>query len=178
MPGDPKEHRTHAARCAELAVAARTPQLERCFQNSPRRPQGFGYRPPKQHQRCTQQTSNDTKQCGDYAIKPRIIKYWHKRGIIDDQLALKLRGSVVAPPLQLCFEHVLVEHPVAQRRYRSQLRAAQCQRLVGVCGRPDWSPANMYPAKWCRGHTQLQCRARTTKRKPCSRVCCERRHAV
>jgi hypothetical protein len=27
MPGDPKECRQHAARCAELAVAARTPEL-------------------------------------------------------------------------------------------------------------------------------------------------------
>jgi hypothetical protein len=27
MPGDPKECRRNAARCAELAVAARTPQL-------------------------------------------------------------------------------------------------------------------------------------------------------
>jgi hypothetical protein len=27
MPGDPKEFRRYASRCAELAVAARTPQL-------------------------------------------------------------------------------------------------------------------------------------------------------
>jgi hypothetical protein len=123
----------------------------------------------KQHQRCRQQTSNDTKQCGDYAIKPQIIKYWQKRGIIDDRLALKLRGSVVAPPLQLCFEHMLVEHPAAQRRYRSQPRKSprNVTDWWGVCGRPDWSPANMYPPKWCRGHTQRQCRARTTKGKPC-----------
>jgi hypothetical protein len=31
MPGDPKECRRHAARCAELAVAARTPQLKAAF---------------------------------------------------------------------------------------------------------------------------------------------------
>ena len=31
MPGDPKECRTHAARCAEMAVAARTPQLKGTF---------------------------------------------------------------------------------------------------------------------------------------------------
>jgi hypothetical protein len=31
MPGDPKECRKHAARCAELAVAARTPQLKATF---------------------------------------------------------------------------------------------------------------------------------------------------
>jgi hypothetical protein len=31
MPGDPKECRQHAARCAELAVAARTPQLRTTF---------------------------------------------------------------------------------------------------------------------------------------------------
>jgi hypothetical protein len=31
MPGDPKECRKHAARCAELAVAARTPQLKAAF---------------------------------------------------------------------------------------------------------------------------------------------------
>lgn len=28
MPGDPKECRRHAARCAELAVAARAPELK------------------------------------------------------------------------------------------------------------------------------------------------------
>jgi hypothetical protein len=31
MPGDPKECRRRAARCAELAVAARTPQLKMTF---------------------------------------------------------------------------------------------------------------------------------------------------
>jgi len=31
MPGDPKECREHAARCAELAIAARTPQLRTTF---------------------------------------------------------------------------------------------------------------------------------------------------
>jgi len=31
MPGDPKDCRRHAARCAELAVAARTPQLKAAF---------------------------------------------------------------------------------------------------------------------------------------------------
>jgi hypothetical protein len=31
MPGDPKECREHAARCAELAVQARTPQLRATF---------------------------------------------------------------------------------------------------------------------------------------------------
>jgi phage-related tail protein len=31
MPGDPKECRKHAARCAELAVAARTQQLRNTF---------------------------------------------------------------------------------------------------------------------------------------------------
>jgi hypothetical protein len=31
MPGDPKECRRRAARCAELAVAARTPQLRATF---------------------------------------------------------------------------------------------------------------------------------------------------
>jgi hypothetical protein len=31
MPGDPKECRRHAARCAELAIAARTPQLKAAF---------------------------------------------------------------------------------------------------------------------------------------------------
>jgi len=31
MPGDPKECRRNAARCAELAVAARTPQLRTTF---------------------------------------------------------------------------------------------------------------------------------------------------
>jgi len=31
MPGDPKECRKHAARCAELAVAARTAQLKAAF---------------------------------------------------------------------------------------------------------------------------------------------------
>ena len=31
MPGDPKECRRHAARCAELAVAARTPHLKATF---------------------------------------------------------------------------------------------------------------------------------------------------
>jgi hypothetical protein len=31
MPGDPKQCREHAARCAELAVAARTPQLKATF---------------------------------------------------------------------------------------------------------------------------------------------------
>jgi hypothetical protein len=31
MPGDPKECRTHAARCAEMAVAAHTPQLKSTF---------------------------------------------------------------------------------------------------------------------------------------------------
>jgi hypothetical protein len=31
MPGDPKECRKHAARCAEMAVAARTPQLKATF---------------------------------------------------------------------------------------------------------------------------------------------------
>jgi hypothetical protein len=31
MPGDPKECRKHAARCAELAVAARTQQLKAAF---------------------------------------------------------------------------------------------------------------------------------------------------
>jgi hypothetical protein len=31
MPGDPKECRRHAARCAELAVAAHTPQMKNTF---------------------------------------------------------------------------------------------------------------------------------------------------
>jgi hypothetical protein len=31
MPGDPKECRKHAARCAEMAVAAYTPQLRTSF---------------------------------------------------------------------------------------------------------------------------------------------------
>jgi hypothetical protein len=31
MPSDPKECRRNAARCAELAVAARTPQLKATF---------------------------------------------------------------------------------------------------------------------------------------------------
>jgi len=31
MPGDPKECREHAARCAELAVKAGTPQLRATF---------------------------------------------------------------------------------------------------------------------------------------------------
>jgi hypothetical protein len=31
MPGDPKECRRHAAHCAELAVAARPPQLKAAF---------------------------------------------------------------------------------------------------------------------------------------------------
>jgi len=31
MPGDPKECRKHAFRCAQLAVAARTPQLKAMF---------------------------------------------------------------------------------------------------------------------------------------------------
>jgi hypothetical protein len=31
MLGDPKECRRHAARCAEMAVAARTPQLKATF---------------------------------------------------------------------------------------------------------------------------------------------------
>jgi hypothetical protein len=31
MPGDPKECRRNAARCAELALAARTPQLRATF---------------------------------------------------------------------------------------------------------------------------------------------------
>jgi len=31
MPGDPKECRAHAFRCAELAAAARTPQLKSTF---------------------------------------------------------------------------------------------------------------------------------------------------
>jgi hypothetical protein len=31
MPGDPKECREHAARCAELAVEAGTPQLRALF---------------------------------------------------------------------------------------------------------------------------------------------------
>jgi hypothetical protein len=31
MPGDPKECRRRAARCAELAVAARTPQAKALF---------------------------------------------------------------------------------------------------------------------------------------------------
>jgi hypothetical protein len=31
MPSDPKECRKNAARCAELAVAARTPQLKATF---------------------------------------------------------------------------------------------------------------------------------------------------
>jgi hypothetical protein len=31
MTGDPKECREHAARCAELAVSARTPQLKTTF---------------------------------------------------------------------------------------------------------------------------------------------------
>jgi hypothetical protein len=31
MPGDPKECRRHAARCAEMAVAARTPELRAKF---------------------------------------------------------------------------------------------------------------------------------------------------
>jgi hypothetical protein len=31
MPGDPKECRSHAARCAELAVTASTPQLKATF---------------------------------------------------------------------------------------------------------------------------------------------------
>jgi hypothetical protein len=31
MTGDPKEYRKHAARCAELAVSARTPQLKTAF---------------------------------------------------------------------------------------------------------------------------------------------------
>ena len=31
MAGDPKECRAHAARCAELAVKARTPQLRTTF---------------------------------------------------------------------------------------------------------------------------------------------------
>jgi hypothetical protein len=31
MPGDPKECRKHAARCAEMAVAAHTPQLKATF---------------------------------------------------------------------------------------------------------------------------------------------------
>ena len=31
MPGDPKECREHAARCAELAVKAGTPQLRAIF---------------------------------------------------------------------------------------------------------------------------------------------------
>jgi hypothetical protein len=31
MPGDPKECREHAVRCAELAVEARTPQLRATF---------------------------------------------------------------------------------------------------------------------------------------------------
>jgi hypothetical protein len=31
MPGDPKQCRTHAARCAELAVTASTPQLKATF---------------------------------------------------------------------------------------------------------------------------------------------------
>jgi hypothetical protein len=33
MPGDPKGCRRRAARCAELAVAARTPQLKATFLN-------------------------------------------------------------------------------------------------------------------------------------------------
>jgi hypothetical protein len=31
MTGDPRERRKHAARCAELAVSARTPQLKITF---------------------------------------------------------------------------------------------------------------------------------------------------
>jgi hypothetical protein len=31
MPGDPKECRKHAARCAELAITARTPELRAKF---------------------------------------------------------------------------------------------------------------------------------------------------
>ena len=31
MPGDPKECRKHALRCAELAVAARSPQIKAMF---------------------------------------------------------------------------------------------------------------------------------------------------
>jgi hypothetical protein len=31
IPGNPKECRKHAARCAEMAVAARTPQLKATF---------------------------------------------------------------------------------------------------------------------------------------------------
>jgi hypothetical protein len=31
MPGNPKECRMHAARCAEMAVAAHTPQLRATF---------------------------------------------------------------------------------------------------------------------------------------------------
>ena len=31
MPGDPKECRKHALRCAQLAVSARTPQLKAMF---------------------------------------------------------------------------------------------------------------------------------------------------
>ena len=31
MPGDPKEYRMHAARCAELAMAAHIPQMRTIF---------------------------------------------------------------------------------------------------------------------------------------------------
>jgi len=31
MPGDPKQCREHAARCAEMAAAARTPKLKATF---------------------------------------------------------------------------------------------------------------------------------------------------
>jgi DDE superfamily endonuclease len=96
MPGDIKEHRTHAAHCAELAVAARTPQLRAMLLELSKAPAGvLAIDHQNNISAARSKTSNDTKQCGDYAIKTRIIKYWQKRGIIDDQLALKLRGSVV-----------------------------------------------------------------------------------
>jgi hypothetical protein len=36
MPGDPRECRRHAARCAELAVVAALSKRKRCFWNCPK----------------------------------------------------------------------------------------------------------------------------------------------
>jgi hypothetical protein len=102
------------------------------------------------------------KLCNSWAIKQKGIKHWQQCGVFDDQMALKLRGSVVAPALQLCFHHALNHFPEARKRYQAQLPKWErnVSGLWGMQGRSYYTAEFPPPQIWL---IPKQCRAKSKR---------------
>jgi hypothetical protein len=102
------------------------------------------------------------------AIKQRAIKRWQKRGLFDEQMVLKLRGSVAAPALKLCGHHALNHFPEARARWQASLppQKRNVSGLWGMQGRSYYTAEFPPPQIWliakrCRAtakHTGKRCR--------------------